>query len=836
MMVWLSLLLQVNLSLADTGTDTDSGSSSGTDTASTADTASSVDTSSASTEDTASAEDTSSDTAMMMPGTDSGGSGCPGADSIKINEFLANPSGTDTNREWVELYNSGTTTVDLSEWSLEWGTSGFSNSAELTGWALGPDEYLLIGGSDVAAAHVVASLNLGNAGSSADGLRLVDCLDVAVDTVIYGNPNTDDWPDDSGAFATSLADKPDDDKSLARISDGLDTDACADDFELVSEPTPGAANAESSSGGDTADTGTEPSGCESAQIKINELIANPDGTDDGAEWIELYNPTVEDVHIGGWIIESGTSSYTNSDTVEDGVVVPATGFLLIGGTLVSDVDHVMDIYLGNASTGADAIRIVDCDGLVIDTVLYGGENSDEWLDDGGSIAESIASYPSEGMSIARLTDGVDTDLCADDFGTGAPTPGASNGGGSSGSCETAEIKINELIANPDGTDDGAEWIELYNPTDSDVDLSGWMVESGTSSYTNATSFEDGIVIKSEGLLLIGGALVADADHVMDIYLGNAATGADAVRIVDCDGQAIDTVLYGSGNPDGWLDDNAEVSDSVAEYPSEGQSIARLTDGVDTNQCGDDFGTGTPTPGASNEGGGSSSGCEAGSQTIKINEFLPNPESTDTNREFVELYNAGTETVQLSGWGIQSDTQAFPDEADFTFPDGATIAAGAFTVVAGLEIPGADFYLESGNSFDLGNASTAPDGLRLIDCLGNRQDTVLWGESGDPINDFGLSDDSDAQTMAIMPSENFSVGRFPDGVDTDNNEVDFFTNMPPSPGEPNARGGGEEDTSKSGCGCGSKDPGASEPAPSAAYAPAGFIVALMSLVARRRRED
>ncbi len=43
-----------------------------------------------------------------------------GAD-VLITEFMANPSGTDTEREWLEIYNSGDTAVDLSNYKI--GTS-----------------------------------------------------------------------------------------------------------------------------------------------------------------------------------------------------------------------------------------------------------------------------------------------------------------------------------------------------------------------------------------------------------------------------------------------------------------------------------------------------------------------------------------------------------------------------------------------------------------------------------------------------------------------------------------------------------------------------------------
>ena len=42
---------------------------------------------------------------------------------------------------------------------------------------------------------------------------------------------------------------------------------------------------------------------------------------------------------------------------------------------------------------------------------------------------------------------------------------------------TDHVVINEVDTNPFGDDALAisEWVELYNPTDSDVDLSGWEI-------------------------------------------------------------------------------------------------------------------------------------------------------------------------------------------------------------------------------------------------------------------------------------------------------------------------------------------------------------------------
>lgn len=43
----------------------------------------------------------------------------PVEDELIINEFELNPEGTDSGNEWVELYNPGTTNIDLTGWTLK---------------------------------------------------------------------------------------------------------------------------------------------------------------------------------------------------------------------------------------------------------------------------------------------------------------------------------------------------------------------------------------------------------------------------------------------------------------------------------------------------------------------------------------------------------------------------------------------------------------------------------------------------------------------------------------------------------------------------------------------
>ncbi|MFC1753287.1 MBL fold metallo-hydrolase [Thermoproteota archaeon] len=63
------------------------------------------------------------------------------------------------------------------------------------------------------------------------------------------------------------------------------------------------------------------------------------------------------------------------------------------------------------------------------------------------------------------------------------------------------VVINEVEANPEGTDSGNEWIELYNPTDKIIDVSGWMI-STTHGDTYSYIIQEGTTIGSKSHIVI----------------------------------------------------------------------------------------------------------------------------------------------------------------------------------------------------------------------------------------------------------------------------------------------------------------------------------------------
>ncbi|UCC56649.1 MAG: lamin tail domain-containing protein [Gammaproteobacteria bacterium] len=162
--------------------------------------------------------------------------------AIVINEFLPDPSGTDSGNEWIELYNNGTSTVNIDSWAIDAGTSSFSTIFTFSSTSLLSGDYLVIGESNVSGADLTATLGLGNATATGDGLRLIDNAAVVIDTVIYGPNNNDNFIDDTAGIASSLAPSPTTGLTLGRLPNGVDTDASAIDFSVLASPSLGVSN------------------------------------------------------------------------------------------------------------------------------------------------------------------------------------------------------------------------------------------------------------------------------------------------------------------------------------------------------------------------------------------------------------------------------------------------------------------------------------------------------------------------------------------------------------------------------------------------------------------
>jgi hypothetical protein len=209
------------------------------------------------------------------------------------------------------------------------------------------------------------------------------------------------------------------------------------------------------------------------------------------------------------------------------------------------------------------------------------------------------------------------------------------------------------------------------------------------------------------------------------------------------------------------------------------SLVACANGTNVGYVGDDEGgllldsggrdvnvlpTGDSSPGdgaTGNDSGGP--GCTG---AIVINEL-----QTDGVDEFVELYNPNSCAVPLSGWEIKYESAGGgAGPAGYKFVAGDSIPALGYFLVASSAFSGKkDATLISGFAAAAGQVGLVDDKSAIID--GVAYGTVTGGSYRE-------------KQSAAAPPTNKSIGRSPNGTDTDNNSADFKVLTSPSPGAAN----------------------------------------------------
>jgi hypothetical protein len=154
--------------------------------------------------------------------------------------------------------------------------------------------------------------------------------------------------------------------------------------------------------------------------------------------------------------------------------------------------------------------------------------------------------------------------------------------------------------------------------------------------------------------------------------------------------------------------------------------------------------------------------------VVVNEVLYDPAGPDTGREFVELYAVAP--VALAGWTLEAGDGARGTWRVVWRGIGGELTAGGLAVVGGDSVAGAAARLQ-------GELQNGPDALRLVDPRGAVHDRIGWG---------ALTDAAFFETRPAADAAGRSLGRDPDGSDSDDNERDFAA-LSPSPGRRNRAG-------------------------------------------------
>ena len=120
------------------------------------------------------------------------------------------------------------------------------------------------------------------------------------------------------------------------------------------------------------------------------------------------------------------------------------------------------------------------------------------------------------------------------------------------------VVINEVVAKAE--DDGPDWVELYNPTDTPIELSGYQLQDNDDSHLYV--FPDGIALEGGAFWVLEGKN-SENEFTFPFGLG----GEDSVRLLDASGDLVDEVS--------WLDGDAPAGRSLGRYPDGGEEWGQL---------------------------------------------------------------------------------------------------------------------------------------------------------------------------------------------------------------------------------------------------------------------
>jgi PKD repeat protein len=363
------------------------------------------------------------------------------------------------------------------------------------------------------------------------------------------------------------------------------------------------------------------------------------------EFIELYNPSLNEVNLKELIgekiqiITSKGSTTTRLLSYNKTLIKKNGYFLIVSKECASTTDFFQLYSLADATCSGylnenGGIRIIKSNGELIDEVLL--ENK---IGLNQSLERDIQTneFFIQNCPNPTNSEGKTFNFCLqidNSSSTLTPTSSEPNLNFSQTLSQPSffenfqispsDIVINEFV--PDPVDGEEEWVELYNNTEREIDLTGFYIEEGSGAKT----FLNG-KIPSKGFFVI---------EKIKGYLNNSG---DIIFLKDPSGRIIDKVVYGDWD-DGNLADNAPT----AKDP---YSIARIFNGKDTNEDNLDFKVARPTKGAPNQ----ILNTENFVSGIVINEILPNPKGDDSEKEFIELKNLNNFDVELVNWYLQDSS-------------------------------------------------------------------------------------------------------------------------------------------------------------------------------------
>ncbi len=283
------------------------------------------------------------------------------------------------------------------------------------------------------------------------------------------------------------------------------------------------------------------------ELVINEVA--PSGVP--ADWVEIANLLETDADIGGWRLTDSNPIHVYTFPV--GTTVPGGGYFLIYGSAQA---QGFDFGLGDA----DSVALYDEQNNLVAAMSWNASHSANDANVGlipdktgevTALANGTPGAPNEDnpawecgddhADIDELCDGLDVRaITCQHLGMGAGQAGCNDAcdGWAAGTCEDMpwDVVLNEV------TSKGDDLIELVNPHDDEVDISGYWLTDADDAPKN------GVYTFPEGTVMAAGEVVVLQKGIHHLF---GLKGEDAARLFAPDGTLVDHV--------GWVWGGADVS-------------------------------------------------------------------------------------------------------------------------------------------------------------------------------------------------------------------------------------------------------------------------------------
>lgn len=635
------------------------------------------------------------------------------ATSIVISEFrFRGPNGG--NDEFIELYNPTNAQADMSDWRI-WGSNNSGGTGSSPRYIFPANTILQSGQYYLVTNNSTSGYSGSVAGDGTYGTGITD--DGGIALTLPDNTTIVDAVGLSSGSAfiegTPLASlgSSNQDRSYERKVGGtsgscVDTNDNSSDFQMRAPSNP-----------QNLSSPTTTCGYLPGSIIINEVAWMGTLASSDDEWMELYNPGSSSVDLRNWrlVADDGSPDIVISNIPPNrNTVIPARGYLLLErgyDNVVKDVD-ADQIYFGELDDSNEILRLRAPDGTIVDTA-----NSDGGAWPAGTVSPNgsmermgvITDAPLAWVTNVNAASWTHTDASGQLI---HGTPGGANWGYTvthtpiptstftpsptvtPAPTAPLTVVISEVAWAGTKASSDDEWIELYNPTTKDVNLTNWNLRSSDGSPNIKAEFKD-IVIGAGDYLL----LERTDDDVTDvpadvIYTGSLSNSGEILRLYDPNGYLVDTANSNGGAwPAGISSTFSSMQRSViatdSDYTWVTYDATKDTAATkDKDASGNNINgtprrantpfnvTPTPTPRSSSSSSGGSSGSSGEvvlTPVLGISEFLPRPGHdwnndgvVNVSDEFIEIINAGRIDVNLRSYRL--DDEANLGSPPYTLPD------------------------------------------------------------------------------------------------------------------------------------------------------------------------